>query len=43
LSISKAALERRINTIFRKLDLGLPERVSRRVMAALLYLSGVDR
>lgn len=42
LSISKPALERHINTIFRKLDLGLPERVSRRVMAALLYLSGVD-
>jgi DNA-binding NarL/FixJ family response regulator len=43
LSISKPALERHINTIFRKLDLGLPQRVSRRVMAALLYLSGVDR
>jgi DNA-binding NarL/FixJ family response regulator len=40
LSITKRAVERHINAIFRKLDLGEPENVSRRVMAALLYLSG---
>ena len=40
LGISKRAVERHINTIFLKLDLGKPEDVSRRVKAALVYLSG---
>lgn len=40
LSITKRAVERHINAIFLKLDLGEPENVSRRVKAALLYLSG---
>jgi DNA-binding NarL/FixJ family response regulator len=40
LRITKRAVERHINAIFVKLDLGEPEDVSRRVKAALLYLSG---
>jgi DNA-binding NarL/FixJ family response regulator len=40
LSITKRAVERHINAIFLKLDLGEPENVSRRVKAALLYLGG---
>jgi DNA-binding NarL/FixJ family response regulator len=40
LTITKRAVERHINSIFLKLDLGEPESVNRRVMAALLYLSG---
>lgn len=40
LVITKRAVERHINSIFMKLDLGEPEDVSRRVKAALLYLSG---
>jgi DNA-binding NarL/FixJ family response regulator len=40
LSITKRAVERHINAIFLKLDLGEPENVSRRVMAALLFLGG---
>jgi DNA-binding NarL/FixJ family response regulator len=40
LGITKRAVERHINAIFVKLDLGEPEDVSRRVKAALLYLSG---
>jgi DNA-binding NarL/FixJ family response regulator len=40
LGITKRAVERHINAIFLKLDLGKPEDVSRRVKAALLYLSG---
>jgi DNA-binding NarL/FixJ family response regulator len=40
LGITKRAVERHINAIFLKLDLGRPEDVSRRVKAALLYLSG---
>jgi DNA-binding NarL/FixJ family response regulator len=43
LAITKRAVERHINAIFLKLDLGEPENVSRRVKAALLYLSGDDR
>lgn len=43
LGITKRAVERHINAIFVKLDLGEPEDVSRRVKAALLYLSGEDR
>ena len=40
LGITKRAVERQINAIFFRLDLGEPEDVSRRVKAALLYLSG---
>ncbi|HKB20747.1 MAG TPA: response regulator transcription factor [Gaiellaceae bacterium] len=40
LGITKRAVERHINAIFLKLDLGKPEDVSRRVKAALLYLGG---
>ena len=40
LEITKRAVERHINAIFLKLDLGEPEDVSRRVKAALLYLGG---
>ncbi len=40
LTITKRAVERHINAIFLKLDLGEPEDVNRRVRAALLYLSG---
>ena len=40
LEITKRAVERQINAIFLRLDLGEPEDVSRRVKAALLYLSG---
>ena len=40
LGITKRAVERHINAIFLKLELGKPEDVSRRVKAALLYLGG---
>ena len=40
LVITKRAVERHINSIFWKLDLGEAEDVSRRVKAALLYLAG---
>jgi len=40
LVITKRAVERHINSIFLKLDLGDYEDVSRRVKAALLYLAG---
>jgi DNA-binding NarL/FixJ family response regulator len=40
LVITKRAVERHINSIFWKLDLGDSEDVSRRVKAALLYLAG---
>jgi DNA-binding NarL/FixJ family response regulator len=40
LSMTKRGVERHINAIFMKLDLGEPETVSRRVRAALLYLNG---
>jgi DNA-binding NarL/FixJ family response regulator len=39
LVLTKRAVERHINGIFMKLDLGNPEDVSRRVRAALLYLA----
>lgn len=42
LTITKRAVERHINAIFLKLDLGEPEDVNRRVRAALLYLGGED-
>jgi DNA-binding NarL/FixJ family response regulator len=40
LEITKRAVERHINGIFLKLDLGEAEDVNRRVKAALLYLTG---
>jgi DNA-binding NarL/FixJ family response regulator len=40
--ITKRAVERHINSIFSKLGLGESESFSRRVKAALLYLSGHD-
>ena len=39
LMLTKSAVERHINGIFAKLDLGNPADVSRRVRAALLYLA----
>ncbi|HET6550438.1 MAG TPA: response regulator transcription factor [Solirubrobacter sp.] len=39
LVLTKRAVEKHVNAIFAKLDLGDPERVSRRVTAALLYLN----
>jgi DNA-binding NarL/FixJ family response regulator len=42
LTITKRAVERHINAIFLKLELGEPADVNRRVQAALLYLSGDD-
>jgi DNA-binding NarL/FixJ family response regulator len=39
LVLSKRAVERHINGVFMKLDLGDPENVSRRVKAALIYLA----
>jgi DNA-binding NarL/FixJ family response regulator len=42
LVITKRAVERHINAIFWKLELGDSEDVSRRVKAALLYLAGQD-
>jgi DNA-binding NarL/FixJ family response regulator len=38
LVLSKRAVEKHVNAIFAKLELGDPEQVSRRVMAALLFL-----
>jgi DNA-binding NarL/FixJ family response regulator len=40
--ITKRAVERHINSIFSKPDLGDSENTSRRVKAALLYLSGTS-
>jgi DNA-binding NarL/FixJ family response regulator len=40
LVITKRAVERHINAIFGKLELGESEDVGRRVEAALMYLSG---
>jgi DNA-binding NarL/FixJ family response regulator len=40
--ITKRAVERHINSIFSKLNLGDSENISRRVKAALLYLSGTS-
>jgi DNA-binding NarL/FixJ family response regulator len=42
LFVTKRAVERHINQIFMKLDLGESEDVSRRVKAVLLYLAGQD-
>jgi DNA-binding NarL/FixJ family response regulator len=42
LVLTKRAVERHINGIFMKLDLGAPENISRRVRAALIYLAGQD-
>jgi DNA-binding NarL/FixJ family response regulator len=42
LVITKRAVERHINSIFWKLELGDSADVSRRVKAALLYLAGTD-
>jgi DNA-binding NarL/FixJ family response regulator len=42
LVITKRAVERHVNGIFLKLDLGDTEDVSRRVKAALLYLADTD-
>jgi DNA-binding NarL/FixJ family response regulator len=39
LVLTKRAVEKHVNAIFAKLDLGDPDHVSRRVKAALLYLS----
>jgi DNA-binding NarL/FixJ family response regulator len=38
LTLTKRAVEKHVNAIFAKLDLGESEHVSRRVKAALLYL-----
>jgi DNA-binding NarL/FixJ family response regulator len=43
LEITKRAVERHINGIFLKLDLGEASDVNRRVKAALLYLTGNGR
>jgi DNA-binding NarL/FixJ family response regulator len=43
LEITKRAVERHINGIFLKLDLGESSDVNRRVKAALLYLTGQGR
>jgi DNA-binding NarL/FixJ family response regulator len=40
LVLTKRAVERHINGIFMKLDLGNPDDISRRVKAALIYLAG---
>ena len=42
LALTKRAVEKHVNAIFAKLDLGDPEHVSRRVKAALLYLGDRD-
>jgi DNA-binding NarL/FixJ family response regulator len=39
LALTKRAVEKHVNAIFAKLELGDPDRVSRRVTAALLYLN----
>ncbi len=43
LVLTKRAVEKHINSIFMKLELGNPEDVSRRVKAALLFLATGDR
>ncbi len=40
LVLTKRGVERHINSIFMKLDLGAPQSVDRRVKAALVYLAG---
>ena len=42
LVLTKRAVEKHVNAIFAKLDLGDPDDVSRRVMAVLLYLADRD-
>ena len=42
LVLTKRAVEKHVNAIFAKLDLGDPDHVSRRVKAALLYLADRD-
>jgi DNA-binding NarL/FixJ family response regulator len=42
LVLTKRAVEKHVNAIFAKLELGDPDHVSRRVKAALLYLSDRD-
>jgi DNA-binding NarL/FixJ family response regulator len=42
LVLTKRAVEKHVNSIFAKLDLGEPDHVSRRVKAVLLYLSDRD-
>jgi len=41
--ITKRGVERHVNNIFRKLDLTNSEDISRRVMAALIYLNASAR
>ncbi len=43
LGLAKRGVERHVNSIFAKLDLGDPANVSRRVKAALLFLTGEGR
>jgi DNA-binding NarL/FixJ family response regulator len=43
LVLTKRAVEKHINAIFMKLQLGNPDDVSRRVKAALLFLAGGER
>jgi DNA-binding NarL/FixJ family response regulator len=43
LAITKRGIERHINGMFAKLDLGDPRQVSRRVKATLVYLAGAGR
>lgn len=40
LSLTKRAVEKHVNSIFMKLELGSPDDVSRRVKAALMFLAG---
>ena len=40
LYLTKRAVEKHVNAIFMKLELGSPEDVSRRVKAALIFLAG---
>ena len=39
LVLTKRAVEKHVNSIFAKLDLGDPDQVSRRVQATLVYLN----
>jgi DNA-binding NarL/FixJ family response regulator len=43
LVLTKRAVEKHINAIFMKLQLGNPDDVSRRVKAALVFLAGGER
>ena len=43
LVLTKRAVEKHINAIFMKLELGKPDDVSRRVKAALVYLADGER